>query len=234
MTIEQVAINNNLVFRDASNTWRWFDAVGPDVRKWEFGPNQVVSTTTAAGCTVTETNGTLVTEDSTSGGAVVLTLAGAEDDVVEVQSFSELFYFASPWKAYFGCKFQLVDADQQDVHLGWTIRDVDHAGGISDGIYVRLVDGSAVLSLVLEKTSVESATAIATLANATDYQLELYYDGDYVHAYLDGALVASIADSNASFCDDEHLCATVTDESGATASNNLILYWAHAIQVQSS
>jgi hypothetical protein len=234
MATETVLVNNNLVARDSVNTWRWFDAWGPNVRKWEFGPAQVVSTTTAAGCTVTQTNGTLVDAASTTGGAIVLTLGGADNDVIEVQSQSEPFYFASKWKAYFGCKFQLVDADQQDVHLGFTITDTDHAGGVSDGLYLRLVDESAVFRLVMEKDSTESTTTIATLSDATDYQAEFYYDGDYVHVYLNSALIASVAASDANFCNDEHIGAVVANQAGEATANHLTLYWARAIQVQSS
>jgi hypothetical protein len=235
MATETVAVGNSLVFRDVDRTWRWFDAVGPEVRKWELGPAQVVSTTTAAGCTITQTNGTLVGADSTTGGAVVFTLGGADNDVIEVQSRSELFYFASAWPAYFGCKVQLVDADQQDVSIGFTIRDTDHAGGISDGIYLRLVDQSAIMSLVLEKNSTESTTAVLTAADATDYTLEMYYDGaGYIHVYVNAALIASVASSDVNWCNDEHLCATVANQAGEGTANNLTLYWARAIQVQAA
>jgi len=220
--------------RDSEYTWRWFDAFGPDVRKWFLGPNQVVSTTTVAGATVTQTNGTLVTADSTTGGAVVLTLGGADNDVIEVQSESELFYFASKWRAYYGCKFQVVDADQQDIHLGFTIRDTDHAGGITDGIYFRVVDQSAVLSLVLEKNSTETTAEILTVVDATDYTLEMAFDGDYVYAYVNSVLAASVAATNANFCNDENLAAVVANQAGEGTANNLTLYWARAIQVQAT
>lgn len=234
MGTEHVSIKNALVVRDDVNTWRWFDAFGQDVRKWFFGPNSVVSTTTVAGGTVTNTNGTLATADSTTGGAIVLTLGGADNDVIEVQSRTELFYFAAKWPAYFGCKFKLVDADQQDVHVGFTIRDTDHAGGISDGIYFRIVDESAAISLVLEQDSTETATAVGTAADATDVMLEMYYDGDYVYAYVDGVLAASVAASNANFCNDEHLAVTIANQAGEGTANNMTLYWARAIQVQAA
>jgi hypothetical protein len=232
MTVETALVKNDLVMRDSEYPWRWLDAFGPNVRKWELNPSVVVSTTTAAGCTVTQTNGTLATADSTTGGAIVLTLGGADNDVIEVQSFSESFYFASKWPAYFGCKYKLVDADQQDVHVGFTIRDTDHAGGVTDGLYFRVVDNSAAVSLVLEKNNAETATVVATGVDATDITLEMYYDGDYVHAYVNGALVASVAASNANFCNDEHLCATVTNQAGEADVNHMTLYWARAIQVQ--
>ena len=232
MTTAAVTINNALVMRDHDLTWRWFDAFGAYVRKWFFDYRSVVSTTTAAGATVTQTNGTLVATASVSGGATTITLGGGDNDVLEVQSRTEPFRFASRWPAYFGAKFQLVDADQTDFHLGWTITDTDHAGGISDGIYFRLVDESAVLTLVLEQDSVETTVELATLADATDYTAELYYDGDYVHAYINGVLVTSVAATNANFCNDEDLCATIAVQAGEGSANNCQLYWLRALQVQ--
>lgn len=234
MTVETATINGNTVFRDHINTWRWYDAVGPDVRKWVLDHTVVVSTTTATGSIVTQTNGTLVATDSTTGGAVTLTVVAGDNNLITVQSHSEAFKFATRWPAYYGCKFQLVDADQTDLFAGWCIKDTTLEAGLSDGLYFRLVDESAVLSLVLENTNVEATVEIATLADATDYTLEMYHDGNYVYAYVNGALAASVAVSNASFPNDEDLCGTFGIQTGAAAANNAKLYWARAIQVQAT
>ena len=233
MTVETATIKDNLVMRDDVNTWRWFDAFGPNVVKWSIGGANVVSTTAAAGATVTVTNGTLATLDSTTGGAINLSVAGADNDKVEIQSTIEPFYFASKWPAYFGCKFKLVDADQQDVSAGFIIRDTDIAAGTTDGLYFRIVDESAVVSLVLEKNSTETTATVATAVDATDITLEMYYDGAYVYAYVNGSLVASVA-AGANFCDDEHLTATIANQAGEGTANNLTLYWLRAIQVQNA
>jgi hypothetical protein len=192
----------------------------------------VSSTTTAVGNIVTATNGTLVATNSTTGGAVTLTVAGGDNDLITVQGHSEAFKFASRWPAYYGCKFQLVDASQTDFFAGWCIADTTLEAGMTDGIYFRLVDESAVLSLVLEKTNAETTVEIATLADATDYTLELYHDGNYVHAYVNGALATSVATTNANFCNDEDLAGTFGIQAGVAAANNARLYWARAIQVQ--
>jgi len=234
MSAEWTNVRDSRVLRDKTFTHRWLDAEGANVRKWEFDASKVVSTTTAVGSTVTVTNGTLVSADSVTGGAVTLTLAGADDDKVELQSVSEDFYFASAWPAYFGVKIgQLVDADQTDISLGFIIRDTDIAGGVTDGVYFRVVDESAALAFVLEKNSAEVTYEMLTAAESTDYVLEFYYDGaGYVHAYLNGVLQTSIATSSASWPNDEHLAATVAVQAGEGAANNARVYWARAIQVQ--
>lgn len=233
MTVETATIKNNLVMRDSVETWRWFDAFGPNVVKWSIGGANVVSTTTAAGATITQTNGTIAAGDSVTGGSIVLTLGGADNDKVEIQSHAEPFYFASKWPAYFGCKFKLVDADQQDVSVGFIIRDTDIAAGTTDGLYFRIVDESAVVSLVLEKNSTETTATVATAADATDITLEMYYDGAYVYAYVNGTLAASVV-ATTNFCDDEHLTATIANQAGEATANNLTLYWARAIQIQNA
>jgi hypothetical protein len=226
-------VNDNLVYYDNAYPHRWLDAIGPNVVKYSFDASKVISTTTAAGFTPTLTNGTLVSADSTTGGAVVFTLAGAENDKVQVQSFSELFKFANAWPAYFGCKFKLVDVSENDVHFGFIIRDTLFSDGVSDGVYFRLADGSAIASFVLEKDSTETTTEIATLADNTIYTAEFYYDGaGYVHAYLNGALVTSVATSNANWPNDEDLAFSLGVESGAVAANHGTIYWARGIQIQ--
>jgi hypothetical protein len=232
MTVEWASINNHQVARDHDLTWRWFDAVGASAARWQLTHRDVVSTTTAAGQIVTATNGTLVATNDVTGGAVTLTVAGNDNDLITVQGHSEAFRFASRWPAYYGCKFRLVDADQTDFFAGFCIADTTLEGGLSDGIYFRLVDQSAVLSLVLEQDSAETTVEVATLADATDYTLEMHIDGDYVYAYINGALAASVATSNANFCNDEDLAGTFGIQAGAAAANNARLYWARALQVQ--
>lgn len=235
MATEAVAVGNSLVYRDVDRPWRWFDAIGPDVVKFFFDSRSPVSTTTAAGCTVTQTNGTLVTTDSVSGGAVKFTLGGADNDKVQIQSFSELFKFAAAWPAYFGVKFQLVDVSENDVHFGLMIRDTDFSDGVTDGVYFRLVDSSAVASFVLEKDSGETTVEVATLADATTATLEFYYDGaGYVHAYYNGTLATSVATSNTNWCNDEDLAFSLGVQAGAVAANHGTIYWSRAIQVQSA
>jgi hypothetical protein len=233
MSTEWTTVRNALVLRDKELPHRWYDAFGANVAKFSFDASKVVSTTTAAGCTLTVTNGTLVTTDSTSGGLVKLTLGGAENDKVQIQSFSELFKFASAWPAYFGCKFKLTDASENDVHLGLIIRDTDFSDGVTDGVYFRVADNSAAMSFVLEKDSAETTYEVATLADATVYTVEFYYDGaGYVHAYLNGVLVTSIATSNANWPNDEDLTFSLGVQAGAVAANHGYIYWSRAIQVQ--
>lgn len=234
MTIEMASVKNNLVVRDSVYPWRWYDAFGPNVVKTIVNPTDsgVVSTTTMAGTVVTvATAGTLVSVDSESGGALAFTPAGTEDQGLQAQ-WGEGFYLGHKWPAYFGVRFKNVDVDQADWITGLCINDTTLLGGMSDGLYFRSVDASAALTFVLEKDSAETETSIATLTDATYVTAEWYYDGDYVYAYIDGALVASVAATNANFPNDEHLAAAIALLTGEGTANILSVAWMRAIQVQ--
>jgi hypothetical protein len=234
MTVEIVTVNDNLVARDTERTWRWFDAWGPNVTKWEVNPanSQIVSTTTAAGHDVdVYTGGTLVAADSIDGGAITLVPAATEDQGLQMVA-GEAFYFGNKWPCYFGCKFSNVDVSEADQILGLVINDEELIGGMTDGMYFRTVDASAALSFVLEKDSAETATAVATMADATAITAEFYYDGTNVSAYINGTLVATVAATNANFPNDEHLAAALALATGANAANTMTVYWARCIQIR--
>lgn len=234
MTTELATVNNHLVMRDSEKTWRWFDAFGPNVCKWRLNPvdSQVVSTTTAAGADVDVfTAGTLVSVDSVDGGAVAWTPSGTEDQGLQAM-WGEGFSFASKWPFYFGCKFQHTDADQCDFIIGLSINDEEAIGGVSDGLYFRTVDASAVLSLVLEKDSAETTLELVTMADASDVTAEMYYDGTTVYGYINGVLAGSVAASNANMPNDEHLGVLIALATGEGTANTVTVKWARAIQLQ--
>jgi hypothetical protein len=194
----------------------------------------VVSTTTMAGTVVTvSTAGTLVSVDSEDGGALAWTPSGTEDQGLQTQ-WAEGFFLGRKWPAYFGIRFKNVDVDQADWIVGLCINDTTLLGGLSDGLYFRSVDASAALTLVLEKDSTETETNIATLSDATYVTAEWVFDGDYVYAYIDGVLVATVAASNANFPNDEHLAAAVALLTGEATANTLSVAWMRAIQIQSA
>ena len=236
MATELVSVKNNLVVRDTALPWRWYDAFGPNVVKTIVNPtqNNVPTTTTMAGAVVTvATAGTLVSVDSVDGGALAWTPSGTEDQGLQAQ-WGEGFYMGCKWPAYFGVKFANVDVDQADWIAGLCINDTTLLGGMSDGLYFRSVDASAALTFVLEKDSAETETSIATLTDATYVTAEWYFDGDYVYAYIDGVLAATVAETNANFPDDEHLAAAIALLTGEGTANTLSVAWMRAIQIQSA
>ena len=212
--IVSTTIRNHFVLRDEDNTWRWYGVFGPAVNQYEMnmaGTPTDDTTGMPTEFTYTLVNASTFAHGDVLGGEVILTAAGAENDGVSLQLGDELggagesVSFAAEYPTYFSIKFQLSDADQSDVLAGFCITDTALLGGMTDGMYFRSVDGSAVLNFVLEKNSLESTTAVGTLTDATDVHCELLYWGSNVYVYVDGTLMATIADTDANFPNDELL-----------------------------
>jgi hypothetical protein len=237
MATEWVAVRNALVARDTILTHRWYDAVGPNVRKWGFDGSDtgVVSTTTMAGQTITvSTAGTLVGVASDAGGGIAFTPAAQDNQGIQIQAGSESFYFGYKWPCYFGCRYKQVDITQSDYTIGLMITDTDIVdNGVTDGIYFRTVDTETNLDFVLEKNSAETETNVLTQVDATYYTVEFYYDGEStITAYVNGTEAASVSTSNANFPNDEHLAPAIALLSGEASANTLTVNWARAIQIQ--
>ena len=236
MAIETVAVGNSLVYRDVDKPWRWFDAGGPEVSKTIVNPmqNGIATTTSYAGAVTTvATSGTLVTEQSENGGALNLVPAAVDNQGIQVQ-FGEGFSFASKWPCYFGARFKNVDVDAATWLVGLALWDTTLLDDTNDGIFFRSADATAALAFVMEKNTNETLTAVATMADATYIDAEWYYDGANVTAYINGVQVASVADTNANFPNDEHLALSLALLSGEGTANILSVAWARAIQVQAA
>jgi len=224
---------------------RWFDAFGPGVTKYIFDgsslpaddqttdPTEFVATVVEAGAGVS----TAVLDD-VAGGGLVITTAASENDGWSMQlghaNAGEWLGLTGPYYAYFGTEFAINDVDQTDVFLGAAVTDTTLLGGVTDGIYFRSVDASAVLNFVIEKDSVESSTAAATLADDTYITAEFYWDGvgGYVYAYINGALVATIAETDASFPNDELLRLSVEFLTGENTANTCKIKWLRLIYIR--
>jgi len=243
--VELTTIRSCGVLRDSVNTWRWFDAFGPGVVKWILNPAALpVDDTTHDPTEFTNTiveagaGDSTVTVTDVAGGAILITSAANENDGYKMQlghgagGAGENVSFAAHYPTYFGVNFQLNDATQSDVLLGFCITDTACLDAVSDGIYFRKVDASLLLYFVLEQNSVESATAAATMADATNVTAEFLYSGSNIYVYADGTLVATIADSDANFPNDELLRLTIEYLTGEAVANTCTINWLRFIQIQ--
>ena len=231
-------VRNALVYYDAaaatvSGGNRWYDAIGPKVTKYLLDggslaaddsttdPTEFVNTVVEAGAGTS----TCVLDD-VAGGGLVITTAASTDDGWSMQlghaNAGEWVDLSTTYAyTYFGVHFALNDATQTDVFLGCAVTDTTLLGGVTDGIYFRKVDASTSLEFVIEKDSAESSTVVDTLADDTYVYAEFLHDASagYVYAYIDGSLVASVADSSAEFPDDELLRLSVEFLTGEDVAN---------------
>jgi hypothetical protein len=241
MSTETANIRQALVYRSHEYPHRLYDAFGENVTKYitQFQSLPADDTTTDPTefvNTVVEVGGTssAVIAD-VAGGALLFTCAGNEDDGYSMQlgnaNSGEWVDFSNPAVCYFGIQFQVNDADQTEVFFGTAVTDTALLGGVTDGMYFRSVDESAVLNFVLEKDSVETVTAVSTLTDAADVTAEWYYDGATVKAYINGTEVASIARTDTSFPNDELLRLSMEVLSGEATANTCQVRWVRLIQI---
>ena len=222
---------------------RWYDAFGPGVAKYVTDFTSLPADDTSADPTefyvsMTEVgagNSSAVITDS-ANGCLLITTAGNENDGCQMQlgtaNAGEWVQLNGSALCYFGIRFQLNDVTQTDCLFGCCVTDADCLGAVTDGIYFRSVDGSTALNFVLEKNSAENETNVDTLADATWVTAEFYYDRSNVYVYIDGALVATIADTNTSFPDDELLRLTIEFLTGEAVANTCTIDWVRLIQIR--
>ena len=104
--------------------------------------------------------------------------------------------------------------------------------GCTDDIGFRTDDESTALQFILEKDSNETSNSVGTLTDAGWVTCEFYYDGaDYVYAYVDGTLTASVARTDTNFPNDEHLTPTIGILTGDNSANTMTVQWARAFQI---
>lgn len=229
MTVESASVHSQLVMRDTVKTWRWYDAFGPNVAKWEEDGVQYNVDDYTKTDVGTDTIALVAGADN---GNLLFTSGTNENDGTQIQLEGEAFKFASAYPCYFGAKFKVNDADQVDVALGLGITDSTFIAGATDGLYFRSVDESAVLNFIAEKDENESSLAVTTLVDDTFVTVEFYYDGtSAVTVYLDGTEVGSIATSDTNFPDDEYLTPTLAILTGDASANTMTVEWARAIQL---
>jgi len=242
MAVETATIAGALVYRNHEYPFRWLDAFGDGVCKYitQFqslpaddtttDPTEFVNTITEAGAGVS----TAVVTDLLGGGLIITTAAN-EDDGYQMQlgnaNSGEWVSFAAAYPCYFGIKFQINDVDQTDCLFGVCVTDSDCLGAVTDGMYFRSVDGSALLYFVTEKDSVEGATAVATLADSVDVTAEFYFDGSTVKSYINGTLTSTTANSDATFPNNELLRLTMEFLTGEAVANTCQISWVRLIQV---
>lgn len=242
MSVNMVTINDALVFRDSDIAARLYDAIGSGVVKhmenFEAWPrDDSTGDPTMWEATITEAGAGDTTQVITdrAGGALLITTAANENDGVNLQlgqAAGESIKLDASYPLYCGIKLAINDVDQTDLFFGVGVTDTDWSGGITDGIFFRSIDGSAVVNFITEKNSVESSSAMATMVDAAFIVLEFYFDGSDVSAYVDGTLMATQSADAATFPDDEELRLTLEFLTGEAVANTCTVEWLRMIHIR--
>ncbi len=150
--------------------------------------------------TVTETQaGATQALAAGNGGRILLTNSAGDDDVNQIQKLPASFLLSLTKQFWMSAIFQISDVIESDFAIGVQLANADGTdlAVATDGIFFLKADGAATLNLYVRKNNAAGssvATAIATLVNATDIQLDVYYDGQgLVYYAVNGAVAGTIA-----------------------------------------
>jgi hypothetical protein len=189
-------------------------------------------TWTAAQWTETDVAGAnTVAPVAGAGGLVVMTTGGTDNNEVQIQRVAAGISVANvlldPTKKFFmECIFTAGDLDLSEFLIGLAITDTTLLAGMTDGLTFRKAEGSAVLTAIAEKDSVEASVDAGTLVAGANVA-RMYYDGG--GAVL-GRLYASVGDAiggyvvaGPSISDDEELEPSAAIRTGEGAAKTLTI-----------
>ncbi len=193
---------------------------------------------------ITETGSGTRAISQAVNGILVVTNAGADNDVNSLQArdvasgqVAEHWKWISGKRLYFGIRFKISDATQSDLFVGLHITTTTPATTPPvDGIYFRKDDGDTHIDLIVRKDDVEtlSLTNVAQMVSDTYTVLEFYYDGKTlanggaIQFYKDGVPIGSVPLTNVP--DDEELAISFAHQNGEAAAKALSLDWIRVIE----
>lgn len=213
---------------------RIIDAIGPNVVKQDLGNALIASADTPAGFTTTLVEAgageTTVAGATVTGGGLLITTDAADNDGANIQGAGEPFSLVAGNIVYFRCLLESSEETQNDFFAGLAITDTTLLGGVTDGVYFEKVDGGTGISFVVEKDSTETqADSLGTMAVTTEFDLEFYWDGSTLEAFINGASVATPALTN--LPDDEELTLSFHGLTGEAVAHTFTLHKCYAIQI---
>ncbi|MGE0229985.1 MAG: hypothetical protein AB7I38_17070 [Dehalococcoidia bacterium] len=234
-------IKGNLAYFDhGAHRKRLIDAIGPDVVKVDLdfvGNVHHNSGEMDLNWTVTRVEGgagesTIAVVDGV-GGIARITTDAAENDGINAQLIGEAFELTGDQVLYFGAfGCTINDVTQSDFFLGLAITDTDILGGVTDRIGFQSIDGETSLKCMLEKDSTETlSAALATLVDATAFDLEFFWDGrdSTLEFFVNGVSAGTLALTN--LPNDEALRLTWQFLTGETAAQTMDVDRIRVIQI---
>ena len=173
--------------------------------------------------TTTEAGSGAATEalaSTSAGGLLLVTNDDADNDLDFFNLKTEAFKFVAGKKTFFKARFAVSDATQSDFVMGLQITDTTPLA-VSDGVYFMKDDGDASLDFHVEKDGSDTtASAIATVSDATMLVAGFYYDGkSAIEYYVDDVKLGTSVTTN--LPDDEELAVSFGIQNGAAAAKTM-------------
>ena len=163
------------------------------------------------------------------GGVLLITNDAADNDADFFQKVGESFKFESGKKLWFKARFKVSDATQSDFVIGLQITDTSPLD-VTDGVFFMKDDGDANLDFYVEKdNSATSATAIATVADATYMTVGFYYNGsDEVQYFVNDVKLGTLATTN--LPNDEELTISFGIQNGEAVAKTMSVDYILAVK----
>lgn len=141
-----------------------------------------------------------------NNGQILLTNSAADDAIQQIQKVPAAFLpvFNTGKRFFMKAIFQLADVVQSDFAIGIQIANVSGTdlAVATDGIFFLKTDGAATIAFYVRQANVAANSvdsgAIATLVNATNVEVNCFYDGgDRVYYGVNGTVLGYVTVSSA-------------------------------------
>jgi hypothetical protein len=239
MAIQTKSVNNALVYYDDRYTNRWLDAIGANVVKYEMpvGLAQDDTTDDPTRWVNTETGTNTAVSSTTAGDRLLITTGGTEYNGVNLQVHGSAFKLESGKPLYFGARIAMQNGAKGDYLVGLCEVDTallatatSHALAVTDdGIFFYQLNDETALQFVNELGGVVGETASGVTTGSGTYRdIEIYYDGATLYAYVDNQEIVSISSGLA----DQALTPSINVRAGDDGAEQLSVQWMRAIQIR--
>lgn len=159
-----------------------------DFMTWDGTSDEVRWTVTDVGANTRATADAL-------GGALLITLAAADNDTCSMQLGSESFVPQAGKRIYFEARFQVSDATQSDFLVGLSDTDTTPLNS-SDGVFFRKDDDATTISACCVTGAVESSENAGVAADATNIKLGFVVHGIHSVDYYVNDVIQTTVNTN--------------------------------------
>lgn len=196
-----------------SNFWCTFD---------EFASGSAAETTTDSYVSTDVGSHSEVLQDANSG-TWLLTNGASDDDLVSIQSAKEHLLLTAGKKTIAEVRFTLNEATENDVLIGWVIRDTTPLAN-TDGLYFHKPDDQTTYEFVGNMDSTPTSVSSVATADTSAHTYSFECNGTVsCTPYIDGVAGTPITTNLPT---DEELAFTVYLRNGEAVAKTLILdYW---------
>ena len=174
--------------------------------------------------------------DSQTHGILRITSNDADNDNTQIQMRGSTFKYIAGKRLWFGIRIAPEDADDGEIGFGLILEtDTDMVNTLpADGIFFEKAETATKMDFHVRQDGTSSGLDSfdsSAMADGTFHTYQVYIDEKgNIHAYYDGALITTVAASNANIPDDEDLTVAIQIQTGTGAVTHLDIDWLYCYQ----